>query len=136
MKHGDISNELPKRILVTPDIIMDVEINIKKKLLIIPTVKIEKKFRRDALSYLYVFTTRAGFTLELVSFDLRDEDLQEVMDMLDNMGTNPFRYYTAYESDKHLLSELPYRPEVVGVVDVDSRLLRYGHWGRTFADLQ
>jgi len=136
MKHGDISNELPKRILVTTDIIMDVEINIKKKLLIIPTVKIEKKFRRDALSYLYVFTTRAGFTLELVSFDLRDEDLQEVMDMLDNMGTNPFRYYTAYESDKHLLSELPYRPEVVGVVDVDSRLLRYGHWGRTFADLQ
>lgn len=136
MRKGDISNELPKRILVTTDIIMDVEINIKKKLLIIPTVKIQKKFRRDALSYLYIFTTRAGFTLELVSFDLGDADLQEVMDMLDNLGTNPFRYYTAYESDKHLLSELPYRPEVVGVVDVDSRLLRYGHWGRTFADLQ
>lgn len=136
MKNGDISNELPKRMLVTTDIIMDVEINIKKKLLIIPTVKIEKKFRRDALSYLYIFTTRAGFTLELISYDLGDDDLQEVMDMLDNMGTNPFRYYTAYESDKHLLSELPYRPEVVGVVDVDSRLLRYGHWGRTFADLR
>lgn len=136
MQKGDISNELPKRMLVTTDIIMDVEINIKKKLLIIPTVKIEKKFKRDALSYLYIFTTRAGFTLELVSFDLRDEDLAEVMDLLDNRGTNPFRYYTAYESDKHLLSELPYRPEVVGVVDVDSRLLRYGHWGRTFADLK
>jgi len=136
VRKGDISNELPKRILVTTDIIMDVEINIKKKLLIIPTVKIQKKFRRDALSYLYIFTTRAGFTLELISFDLGDADLQEVMDMLDNMGTNPFRYYTAYESDNHLLSELPYRPEVVGVVDVDSRLLRYGHWGRTFADLQ
>lgn len=136
MQRGDISNELPKRILVTTDIIMDVEMTVKKKLLVIPTVKIEKKFRRDALSYLYIFTTRAGFTLELVSFDLRDADLQEVMDMLDKMGTNPFRYYTAYESDKHLLSELPYRPEVVGVVDVDSRLLRYGHWGRTFADLQ
>lgn len=136
MQRGDISNELPKRILVTTDIIMDVEMTVKKKLLVIPTVKIEKKFRRDALSYLYIFTTRAGFTLELVSFDLRDADLEEVMDMLDKMGTNPFRYYTAYESDKHLLSELPYRPEVVGVVDVDSRLLRYGHWGRTFADLQ
>lgn len=136
MLKGDISNELPKRMLVTTDIIMDVEINIKKKLLIIPTVKVQKKFRRDALSYLYIFTTRAGFTLELISFDLGDADLQESMDILDNMGTNPFRYYSAYESDKHLLSELPYRPEVVGVVDVDSRLLRYGHWGRTFADLQ
>ncbi len=136
MKNGDISNELPKRILVTTDIIMDVEMTVKRKLLVIPSVKINKKFRRDALSYLYIFTTRAGFTLELVSFDLTDEDLEETMDMLDNLGTNPFRYYTAYESDKHLVSELPYRPEVVGVVDVDSRLLRYGHWGRTFADLQ
>ena len=136
MLKGDISNELPKRMLVTTDIIMDVEMTVKRKLLVIPSVKINKKFRRDALSYLYVFTSRAGVTLELVSFDLTDADLEESMDLLDRMGTNPFRYYTAYESDKHLLSELPYRPEVVGVVDVDSRLLRYGHWGRTFADLQ
>lgn len=136
MKKGDISNELPRRILVTTDIIMDVEITVKRKLLVIPSVQINKKFRRDALSYLYIFTTRAGFTLELVSFELDDDGLSETMDELDKNGTNPFRYYTAYESDKHLLSELPYRPEVVGVVDVDSRLLRYGHWGRTFADLQ
>jgi hypothetical protein len=115
---------------------MDVEMTVKRKLLVIPSVKVNKKFKRDALSYLYVFTTRAGFTLELVSFEYDNDTLSETMDALDNMGTNPFRYYTAYESDKHLLSELPYRPEVVGVVDVDSRLLRYGHWGRTFADLQ
>lgn len=136
MRKGDISNELPRRILVTTDIIMDVEMTVKRRLLVIPSVKINKKFKRDALSYLYVFTSRAGVTLELVSFDLTDADLEESMEMLDRMGTNPFRYYTAYESDKHLVSELPYRPEVVGVVDVDSRLLRYGHWGRTFADLQ
>lgn len=136
MQRGDISNELPKRILVTTDIIMDVEMTVKRRLLVVPSVKINKKFKRDALSYLYIFTSRAGVTLELVSFDLTDADLEEVIDMLDKKGTNPFRYYTAYESDKHLLSELPYRPEVVGVVDVDSRLLRYGHWGRTFADLQ
>ena len=136
MKKGDISNELPRRILVTTDIIMDVEMTVKRKLLVIPSVKVNKKFKRDALSYLYVFTTRAGFTLELVSFEYDNDTLSETMDALDNIGTNPFRYYTAYESDKHLLSELPYRPEVVGVVDVDSRLLRYGHWGRTFADLQ
>jgi hypothetical protein len=136
VRKGDISNELPRRILVTTDIIMDVEMTVKRRLLVIPSVKINKKFKRDALSYLYVFTSRAGVTLELVSFDLTDADLEESMEMLDRMGTNPFRYYTAYESDKHLVSELPYRPEVVGVVDVDSRLLRYGHWGRTFADLQ
>ena len=43
MKHGDISNELPKRLLVTTDLIMDVEVSVKRKLLIIPSVKINKK---------------------------------------------------------------------------------------------
>lgn len=136
MRKGDISNELPKRILVTTDIIMDVEMTVKRRLLVIPSVKINKKFKRDALSYLYIFTSRAGVTLELVSFDLDDDGLAETIESLDKMGTNPFRYYTAYETVNHLVNELPYRPEVVGVVDVDSRLLRYGHWGRTFADLR
>jgi hypothetical protein len=55
--------------------------------------------------------------------------LGEFMDKLDNMGTNPFRYYSSYESVNHLVAELPYRPEVVGVLDIQSRQLRYGHWG-------
>ena len=74
-------------------------------------------------------------TLELVSYNLDEENLSEAMDLLDKMGTNPFRYFTAYESVNHLVNELPYRPEVVGVVDVDSRLLQYGRWGRTFKEL-
>jgi len=49
--------------------------------------------------------------------------------MLDEMGTNPFRYYTSYEKVDHLVNELPYRPEVLGVLDRPDRLLRYGHWG-------
>ena len=135
MKHWDISNELPKRMLVTTDVIMDVEISVKKKLLIIPTVKVNKKFRRDVLSYLYIYTSRMGVTLELVSYELDEQNLSEAMDSLDKVGTNPFRYFTAYESVNHLVNELPYRPEVLGVVDVDSRLLQYGRWGRTFKEL-
>jgi len=53
MKKGDISNELPRRILVTTDIIMDVEMTVKRKLLVIPSVQINKKFRRDALSWTF-----------------------------------------------------------------------------------
>jgi hypothetical protein len=74
-------------------------------------------------------------TFRITQFDLSDDELSKVMDTLDNMGTNPFRYFSSYESVNHLVSELPYRPEVLGVVDVDSRLLRYGHWGKDFKGL-
>lgn len=135
MKNGDISNELPKRYLIATDIFLEVNITVKKIAKIFPVPKVDKKFRRDILSFLYLFTTKAGVTLEVVSFDLSDDELSKVMDTLDNMGTNPFRYFSSYESVNHLVSELPYRPEVLGVVDVDSRLLRYGHWGKDFKGL-
>jgi len=135
VKNGDISNELPKRYLITTDIFLEINITVKKIAKLFPVPKVDKKFRRDILSFLYLFTTKAGVTLEVVSFDLSDDELSKVMDTLDNMGTNPFRYFSSYESVNHLVSELPYRPEVLGVVDVDSRLLRYGHWGKDFKGL-
>ena len=135
MQHGDISNELPKRYLVTTDIFLDIEITVQRRLKIFPTPKVKKTFKRDILSYLYLVTTKRGVTLEAVSFDLNTDDLEELMEQLDKAGTNPFRYFTSYETVNHLVQELPYRPEVIGVVDVDSRLLRYGHWGKDFKGL-
>ena len=135
MQHGDISNELPKRYLVTTDIFLDIEITVQRRLKIFPTPKVKKTFKREILSYLYLVTTKRGVTLEAVSFDLNTDDLEELMEQLDKAGTNPFRYFTSYETVNHLVQELPYRPEVIGVVDVDSRLLRYGHWGKDFKGL-
>lgn len=135
MQHGDISNELPKRYLVTTDIFLDIEITVQRRLKIFPTPKVKKTFKREILSYLYLVTTKRGVTLEAVSFDLNTDDLEELMEQLDKAGTNPFRYFTSYETVNHLVQELPYRPEVIGVVDVDSRLLRYGHWGKDFRGL-
>lgn len=129
MKNGDISNELPRRIVVVSDIFLTVELTMKKKFKFFPVPEVDKKIRRDILSYLYLYTTKNGVTLELVSFNLEQEDLAKTVDVLDSMGTNPFRYFSAYESIDHLVAELPYRPEVIGVLDTPSRLLRYGHWG-------
>ena len=120
---------------ISINIFLEINITVKKIAKLFPVPKVDKKFRRDILSFLYLFTTKAGVTLEVVSFDLSDDELSKVMDTLDNMGTNPFRYFSSYESVNHLVSELPYRPEVLGVVDVDSRLLRYGHWGKDFKGL-
>ena len=135
MRHGDISNELPQRILVVSDVFLVVELTVKRRLRIFPIPKVEKKIRRDILSALYLFTVRRGITLELVSYDLTEEQLSETMDYLDKMGTNPFRYFSSYESIGHLVGELPYRPEVIGVIDIPGNLLRYGHWGMDFNNL-
>jgi len=129
MRGGDISNELPKRIIVTTDVFLEVELTVKKRFKVVPVPEVNQKIRRETLSFLYLYTVKRGITLELASFDLDDERLSKTMDILDNMGTNPFRYFTAYESVGHLVAELPYRPEVVGVLDKPERLLRYGHWG-------
>jgi hypothetical protein len=135
MRNGDISNELPKRIIVVLDVFLLTELTVKKRFKVLRVPQVDKKIKRELLSYLYLVTTRQGITLELVSFNMDDEQLESINDMLDNMGTNPFRYYTAYSSINQLIDELPYRPEVIGVLDKPERLLRYGHWGMDINNL-
>lgn len=132
MRYGDISNELPKRILVTTDAFSIVESTVTKRFKVIPKVNKELKIRKDILSRFYLFTTRQGVTLELISYDINDADLQELLLTLDAMGTNPFRYARAYDSIDAVVKDLPYRPDVLGVIDLPKNLLRYGHWGMDF----
>jgi hypothetical protein len=129
LKNGDISNELPRRIIVVSDVFLTVELNFEKKFKFFSVPKPEQKIRRDILSFLYMYTTKNGITLELVSYDLNYEELSKTVDVLDSMGTNPFRYFSSYKSIDKLVAELPYRPEIIGVLDMPKNLLRYGHWG-------
>ena len=135
MRKGDISNDLPKRIVVIADTFLDYDVKISKKFKVFPVSSKETKYNRSILSRLYVFAQNIGYTMELASFSLTEDELQTLINKLDKMGTNPFRYFTSYESIEHLVSELPYRPEVAGVLDLPSRLLRYGHWGLDFTQL-
>ena len=135
MRKGDISNDLPKRVIVIADTFLDYDVKISKKFKVFPVSSKETKYNRSILSRLYVFAQNIGYTMELASFSLTEDELQTLINKLDKMGTNPFRYFTSYESIEHLVSELPYRPEVAGVLDLPSRLLRYGHWGLDFTQL-
>jgi len=135
MRHGDISNELPKRIIVISDVLLNVELSVKKRYKVIPIVSKEVTIKRELLSFLYLYTTKKGVTLELASYTLDDEQLSETMEYLDEKGTNPFRYFTTYPSIQSLIDELPYRPEVVGVLDAPQNILRYGHWGLDYSNL-
>jgi hypothetical protein len=135
MQGNDISNAMPQRILVTSDVITDTYEDVEKKFLFVPVKKKRKEYNRLVLSHLYMFTTKRSITLELVSFDHDEKSMTNLMAYLDKIGTNPFRYGSSYKSVDAVVAELPFRPEVVGVIDIPSRLLRYGRWGMDFPTL-
>ena len=129
MYKGDISNDFTRRVLVTTDAILNWESSIKKVFGFIPKIEKNYTFNIQILSHIYLRATRTELTYELISFDMDQDDLDAVIEQLERSGTNPFRYATVYSSVDHLVTELPYRPDVVGVMDRPDRLLRYGSWG-------
>jgi predicted metal-dependent peptidase len=129
MYKGDISNAFTRRVLVTTDAVLTWESSIKKVFGIIPKVEKKYAFNSQILSRIYLWATRSEYTYELVTFDLNEKELDALIGSLEKIGTNPFRYATVYTSIDHLIAELPYRPDVVGVMDRPDRLLRYGSWG-------
>lgn len=125
MKGGDISNEVPLRVVVTLDCILDRSPTVKK-VLGIPVFGEETNYNRQSLSLFWRFAEKQGYTLELVGFGYTKKEMEEVLEDLNNLGTNPFNYVNRYNSVADLVAELPYRPELKGVVDIPSRGLRYG----------
>jgi len=122
---GDISNKVPLRIAVALDCIVDVKPSVKR-VLGIPIFGEEATYNRQALSMFWRFAEKFGYVLELVGFGYSEKDMNKVMEDLNNLGTNPFNYGISYNVVADLVAELPYRPELVGVVDISERGLRYG----------
>lgn len=125
MKGGDISNEVPLRVSVAVDCIIDKKPSVRR-FLGIPIMEEEISYNRSALSLFWRFSQRYGYSMELVGFGYTKKEMREVQEDLDNLGTNPFNYYLAYSTVSDFVRELPYRPELIGVVDVPERALRYG----------
>lgn len=125
MRGGDISNEVPLRVLVTLDCIIDRKPTFKR-VLGIPVMGEETTYNRQALAHFWRFSEKHDYTFELVGFEYTQKEMERVLEDLDNLGTNPFNYAKAYNVVADLVGELPYRPEVKGVVDIPSRALRYG----------
>ena len=127
MRGGDISNEVPLRVLVAIDCIIERRPTLNKVFGINLTGE-EVTYNRQSLAYFWRFADKQGYTLELVGFERTQKEMDRVLQDLDNLGTNPFNYATAYNVVADLVVELPYRPEVRGVIDIPERGLRYGSW--------
>lgn len=127
MRGGDISNEVAPRIAVTLDCILDRNIALTK-VLGISIPREDVTYNRVALSAFWRFRENNDYSMELVGFGFSQKEMDEVLDDLDNLGTNPFNYAKSYYVVADLVAELPYRPELRYVIDIAERGLRYGKW--------
>jgi len=127
VKGGDISNETPMRVVVTLDCILDRRPTFKKVFGVAVSGE-ETTYNRQSLSLFWRFAETYSYTLELVGYGFSQKEMDEVLEDLDNLGTNPFNYAKAYRVPADLVAELAYRPELKHVIDIPERSLRYGHW--------
>lgn len=129
MLGGDLSNEVPRRILVTYDYITYDAPSPKKLLGVVVGTKHTRMVSTATLSLLSRLTERVDVRLELVLFGTSDEEADQALADMDRRSWQPFNYARGYESPLALVSDLPYRPEVLGVIDVDERAAAYGSYG-------
>lgn len=129
MLGGDLSNEVPRRILVTYDYITYDAPSPKKILGVVVGTKHTQMVSTATLALLARLTERVDVRLELVLFGADDEKADETLADLDRRSWQPFNYARGYESPLALVSDLPYRSEVMGVIDTAERQAAYGSYG-------
>lgn len=133
MINGDISNETPPRIIVTIDVVVQSEEEKTRNVFGKPRIVRKITGLNNAyLSKLWNASFNYGLAIELAAFwddGWTQEDVDKLMTRLDNRGGNPFNYAEIYDSFHDLVSELPYRPNLKGVIDIQGNAARYGSWG-------
>lgn len=130
---GDISNETPPRIIVNIDTVVTSDLDETNRLF--RGAKLSRRvtgLQNAMLSQIWNKSFQFGLSVELAAFEdelWTQEHLDKLMARLDGRGANPFNHAELYASIPEFVSELPYRSNLKGVVDIPERLLRYGSWG-------
>lgn len=132
MKNGDISNETAPRVIVLAEVVVTIKEEVQKKLFKSKSVFTVGDFNQLALIKLWSLTTKYGLSTELAGVESEgctQDMLDKVMEILDRRGGNPFNYAQVYTTTQELVNDLPYRVNLRGVVDVQSRVALYGSKG-------
>jgi hypothetical protein len=132
MRGGDISNETPPRIIVVIDVVCESIIKEERKFLRGSQYRTYSKLNNLALSELWRLSERYGLSVELAAFESElwtQESIDAFIDKLERRGGNPFNYAEIYLNIDDFISDLPYRNNLKGVIDLQSRVARYGSWG-------
>jgi hypothetical protein len=132
MRGGDISNETPPRIIVVIDVVCESIIKEERKFLRGTQYRTYSKLNNLALSELWRLSDRYGLSVELAAFEdelWTQESIDAFIDKLERRGGNPFNYAELYTNIDDFIGDLPYRNNLKGVIDLQSRVARYGSWG-------
>lgn len=132
MRGGDISNDTPPRIIVVIDVVCESVIKEERKFLRGTQYRTYSKLNNLALSELWRLSDRYGLSVELAAFEdelWTQETLDAFIEKLERRGGNPFNYAELYVNIEDFIGDLPYRNNLKGVIDLQSRVARYGSWG-------
>ena len=138
MQNGDLSNESSPRIIIIIDVVAKSEL-VENKGFLNRTLKRTKIVPHNVpLSQIWNVANKFGLSVELAAFENElwtQEDLDAFMDRLERRGGNPFNYAELYNDIDDFISDLPYRNNLKGVVDLRERVARYGSWGIEISNL-
>jgi hypothetical protein len=132
MKNGDISNVSSPQVICVTDVVIGLVEEETKRLLSTKITNKVGKINLQEANKLWILANNYGISLELAGFqDLgwTEELLEKAFEKLERQVVNPFNYWQLYESVDELVAGLPYRANLRGVIDVPSRVARYGSAG-------
>jgi len=139
MKGGDISNETSFKIIVVVDVVGSITTEeVSTRFLRKETRKKLDKIDLKSVSHLWNISNKYGISVELAAFEdegWTEEALNNLMDKLERRVSNPFNYAELYSNIDELVSILPYRSNLKGVVDLPGRVARYGSYGVELVNL-
>jgi hypothetical protein len=140
VKDNDLSADPTKRYWVMAEVVFlsDERTETKKtgwfsskttsKVTLIPDLRV--------LSLLWRWSGSLGVRLELVFIGDLAMDAPAMWDALERSSANPFNDWHAMETLNRVISDLPYRPDLLGIIDIPSRSAAYGGRGLTLANIQ
>lgn len=134
MKGNDLSNSLTPRYLVLADtVFIKHEQSEEKKGWFSKFLYNREVWMPDmaALSKLWRWSSSMGYRLELVFIGDMVTDAPEMWDLLDKGSANPFSDWIPYENYERLSRDLPYRPDIMGIICHPGPSAMFGGKGTT-----
>lgn len=139
MKDNDLSAEPTRRYWVTADVVFSVaETSTEEKVgwfRWLKTDRVSYAPNLAVLSMLWQWSSRLGVRMELVFIGNFAEDSLNLWQMLE-ISANPFSDYFAFDTVTGVHSMLPYRPDLMGIIDAPDRSATWGSRGLTIESLR